>query len=77
MNEAALKPLAIAVSVIAGAFMARGLAAPVAGAAAAHVHGLAATRCHVEGTIARDLVAAVADVLSEIHDGGNGGSGVG
>lgn len=62
---------------IAGAFMARGFPAPVAGAAAAHVHGLAATRCHVEGTIARDLVAVVADVLSEIQGGGSGGPGVG
>lgn len=60
---------------IAGAFMARGMPAPVAGIAAAHVHGLAATRCPLEGTIARDLVAAVADVLSDIAD--NGGSDVG
>lgn len=56
---------------IAGAFMARGLPAPIAGIAAAHVHGLAATRCPLEGTIARDLVAAVADVLSDlVHPGG-------
>ena len=42
-----------------------------AGIAAAHVHGLAATRCPLEGTIARDLVAAVADVLSDlVHPGG-------
>lgn len=55
---------------IAGAFMARGMPAPVAGIAAAHVHGLAATRCPLEGTIARDLVAAVADVLSDIAEHG-------
>ena len=60
---------------IAGAFMTRGMPAPIAGIAAAHVHGLAAGRCLIEGTIARDLVAAVADVLSEIS--GHGGTDVG
>lgn len=54
---------------IAGAFMARGLAAPMAGIAAAHVHGLAAARCPVEGTIARDVVASVADVLTGLSAG--------
>ena len=64
---------------IAGAFMARGLAAPVAAIAAAHVHGLAASRCPVEGTIARDLVAAVVDVLADISgfSAHNGGADVG
>ncbi|MFM9083998.1 MAG: NAD(P)H-hydrate dehydratase [Actinomycetota bacterium] len=62
---------------IAGAFMARGLAAPIAAAAAAHVHGLAAAECAVEGTIARDLVAAIADVLSAVARTAVGGADVG
>lgn len=51
---------------IAAAFLARGLGAASAGAAAAHVHGLAAARCPSEGTIARDVVSALPDVLSDI-----------
>ena len=54
---------------IAAAFVARGLAVPEAAAAAAVVHGLAGSRCATEGTIARDVVATVSDVLSDIMDG--------
>lgn len=58
---------------VAAAFMARGLPAAVAGAAAAHVHGLAGARGQTEGTIARDLVATLADVLSDLADAARGG----
>lgn len=51
---------------VAAAFISRGLPAAVAGAAAAHVHGLAGSRGPAEGTIARDVVAVLADVLSDI-----------
>ena len=51
---------------IAAAFIARGLGVPEAAAAAAMVHAMAGSRCSVEGTIARDVVASVSDVLSDI-----------
>lgn len=51
---------------IIGAFLARGLAAPEAAAAAAFVHGVAGSRCAVEGTIARDVVGLISDVLSDV-----------
>lgn len=49
-----------------GAFIARGLAPHEATAAAAHVHGVAGASGPAEGLIARDLVALVSDVLSEV-----------
>lgn len=49
-----------------GAFVARGLAPHEAAAAAAQVHGMAGSRCAPEGTIARDVLSAVSDVLSEV-----------
>lgn len=58
---------------MAAAFMARGLPAAVAGAAAAHVHGLAGSRCPTEGTIARDVVAVLSDVLSDLAATARGG----
>ena len=51
---------------IIGAFLARGLAAPEAAAAAAYVHGVAGSRCAAEGTIARDVVGLISDVLSDV-----------
>jgi len=51
---------------IIGAFLARGLAAHEAAAAAAFVHGMAGSSCPTEGTIARDIVASVSDVLTEV-----------
>jgi NAD(P)H-hydrate epimerase len=51
---------------IIGAFLARGLAAPEAAAAAAYVHGVAGSRCSAEGTIARDVVGLISDVLSDV-----------
>ncbi len=51
---------------IIGAFLARGLAAPEAAAAAAYVHGVAGSRCATEGTIARDVVGLISDVLSDV-----------
>ena len=51
---------------IIGAFLARGLAAPEAAAAAAYVHGMAGSRCATEGTIARDVVGLISDVLSDV-----------
>lgn len=51
---------------IIGAFLARGLAAPEAAAAAAFVHGVAGSRCADEGTIARDVVGLISDVLSDV-----------
>ena len=62
---------------VAAAFVARGLPAAVAGAAAAHVQGVAGARGHVEGTIARDVVAALADVMSDIVDDAKGAAHVG
>ena len=55
---------------VAAAFMARGLPAALAGAAAAHVHGLAGAACATEGTIARDVVAMLSDVITSITTGG-------
>ena len=51
---------------IIGAFVARGLAPHEATAAAAQVHGMAGSRCPVEGTIARDVLSVLPDVLSEV-----------
>ncbi len=51
---------------IIGAFLARGLSAHEAAAAGAFVHGMAGSSCAVEGTIARDIVATLSDVLSEV-----------
>jgi NAD(P)H-hydrate epimerase len=55
---------------VVGAFLARGLAAPEAAAAAALVHGMAGSSLPVEGTIARDIVATLADVLNDIMNPG-------
>jgi NAD(P)H-hydrate epimerase len=57
---------------VIGAFLARGLAAPEAAAAAALVHGMAGSSLPVEGTIARDIVATLADVLNDIMNPGAG-----
>ena len=35
-------------------------------ASAAHVHGVAGSQCAVEGTIARDVVGSISDVLSDV-----------
>ena len=51
---------------IIGAFLARGLAPHEAAAAAAHVHGMAGSSCANEGTIARDVVAMISEVLTEV-----------
>lgn len=51
---------------IIGAFLARGLSAHEAAAAGAFVHGVAGSSCPDEGTIARDVVAMISDVLSEV-----------
>lgn len=51
---------------IIGAFLARGLSAHEAAAAGAFVHGVAGSSCSDEGTIARDVVAMISDVLSEV-----------
>ena len=51
---------------IIGAFLARGLEPHEAAAAAAHVHGMAGSSCAHEGTIARDVVATISDVLTEV-----------
>lgn len=51
---------------IIGAFLARGVAPHEAAAAAAYVHGAAGSSCPAEGTIARDVVAALSDVLTEV-----------
>jgi ADP-dependent NAD(P)H-hydrate dehydratase / NAD(P)H-hydrate epimerase len=52
---------------IIGAMVARGVAPFEAAALAAHVHGRAASRGHVEGLVAGDLPDLVADVLSELR----------
>ena len=62
---------------VAAAFMARGHSPAVAGAAAAHVHGLAGARGQAEGTIARDVVAVLADVLSDLVGDAKGVADVG
>lgn len=51
---------------IIGAFLARGLAAHEAAAAGAYVHGMAGSSCPTEGTIARDIVATISEVLTEV-----------
>lgn len=51
---------------IIGALLARGLSATEAAATGAFVHGLAGSMCPNEGTIARDIVAHVADAMSEV-----------
>lgn len=51
---------------VIGAFLARGLAAHEAAAAAAHVHGMAGSSGAHEGLIARDIVASISDVLTEV-----------
>lgn len=51
---------------IIGAFLARGLAPHEAAAAGAHVHGMAGSSAALEGLIARDLVALISEVLSEV-----------
>jgi NAD(P)H-hydrate repair Nnr-like enzyme with NAD(P)H-hydrate dehydratase domain len=51
---------------IIGALVARGLAPHEAAAAGAFIHGVAGSTCAVEGTIARDIVASIADVMSEV-----------
>jgi NAD(P)H-hydrate epimerase len=53
---------------IIGAFLARGLSAHEAAAAASHVHGMAGSTCANEGTIARDVVAMISDVLTEVAE---------
>lgn len=53
---------------IIGAFLSRGLSAHEAAAAAAHVHGMAGSSCANEGTIARDVVAMISDVLTEVAE---------
>ena len=51
---------------IIGAFLARGLSPHEAAAAGAFVHGVAGSSCAPEGTIARDVVAMISEVLSEV-----------
>lgn len=51
---------------IIAAFLSRGLAPLEAAAAGAFIHGMAGSMCSVEGTIARDVVATLADVLTEV-----------
>ena len=53
---------------IIGAFLARGLSPHEAAAAGAFVHGVAGSSCAPEGTIARDVVAMISEVLSEVCD---------
>jgi NAD(P)H-hydrate epimerase len=52
---------------IIGAFLARGMDGQVAAAAAAMVHGRAGALCMPEGTIARDVVSSISEVLSEMQ----------
>jgi hydroxyethylthiazole kinase-like uncharacterized protein yjeF len=51
---------------VIGAFLARGMDGGTAAAAGAMVHGLAGAVCMAEGTIARDVVSAIGDVLTEM-----------
>lgn len=53
---------------IIAAFLARGLEAHEAAAAGAYVHGMAGSSCSYEGTIARDVVAMISEVLNEVTD---------
>ena len=52
---------------VIGAFLARGMEGATAAAAGAMVHGLAGSICMAEGTIARDVVSAVGEVLSDMN----------
>lgn len=52
---------------IIGAFLARGMDGSTAATAAAAIHGRAGALCMAEGTIARDVVSAVAEVLTELQ----------
>jgi NAD(P)H-hydrate repair Nnr-like enzyme with NAD(P)H-hydrate dehydratase domain len=51
---------------VIGAFLARGMDGVTAAAAGAMVHGRAGAVCMAEGTIARDVVSAIGDVLTEM-----------
>ena len=51
---------------VIGAFLARGLSAHEAAAAASFVHGMAGSSCSHEGAIARDVVALISEVLTEV-----------
>jgi NAD(P)H-hydrate epimerase len=51
---------------IIGAFISRGMTSAEAAAAGAYVHGLAGAQCQTEGVIARDIVAVLSDVMSEV-----------
>lgn len=51
---------------VIGAFLARGMDGATAAAAGAMVHGRAGAVCMAEGTIARDVVSAIGDVLTEM-----------
>jgi hydroxyethylthiazole kinase-like uncharacterized protein yjeF len=51
---------------IIAAFLSRGMDAAPAATAAAVVHGVAASLCSTEGTIARDVVGEIAHVLAEM-----------
>lgn len=55
---------------VIGAFLARGLEPAEAAAAGAFVHGMAGSSLPPEGAIARDIVASLSDVLSELVPGG-------
>ena len=55
---------------VIGAFLARGLQPAEAAAAGAFVHGMAGSSLAPEGAIARDIVATLSDVLSELAPGG-------
>jgi len=52
---------------VIGAFLARGMEGATAAAAGAMVHGLAGSICMAEGTIARDVVSAIGEVLSDMN----------
>ena len=54
---------------IIGAFIARGMTTAEAAAAGAYVHGMAGAQCQAEGVIARDIVAVLSDVMSEVMSG--------
>jgi NAD(P)H-hydrate epimerase len=51
---------------IIGAFLARDLSAHEAAAAGSFVHGMAGSSCSHEGAIARDVVALISEVLTEV-----------
>jgi ADP-dependent NAD(P)H-hydrate dehydratase / NAD(P)H-hydrate epimerase len=52
---------------VIGAFLARGMEGSTAAAAGAMVHGLAGAICMSDGTIARDVVSGVGEVLSDMN----------